>query len=360
MKNNQLAIVQRFYEEAITKLKRVAGYEIKQANIDIFISSGKMHGYWRRDINTIGLNQRLFDYFEEGAVKFVLWHEIAHQVVTQVFKTDGSEPPHGAFFQKACDVLGIDSKPCQTDDFLNNYMSGKTSPIIKRIEKLMDTSGRSEQEAQAFLNKASEIMIKHNLSMKDIVGTERLFLKRQVGENYNRFPTYLFSLGYLMEEFYGVKFIKSHARFYVNGVMKTTFHMELYGDPDKLDVAEYIYDNILRKADELYEDHKNDPSRSIGHRKLSKKAFYTGLIKGFKEKLAASNEVVIEKMNEEKGEIVKLDDPILTEQYHKDYRVKYGNSYGFSGSGYDQGYQSGQSMTIRSGMKGNNSQLALT
>jgi predicted SprT family Zn-dependent metalloprotease len=354
MKNQWISMIDKFYEEALVKIQKSTGQLLNKANIDIFVSVGRTNGYWSLERRMIGLNERLFKYHEQNAVKFVLWHEIAHQMVSEIYKYEGAES-HGEHFKRACLVLGIDDKACHSVDFLVGYKCGSTNPVMKKLEKLLDVSGRSEEEAQIFLNKANELMIKHNLNLNDILGRDRLFLKRQVGENYNRFPTYLFKLGKIMEDFYGVKYIKSYATIMKDigkGNIKTyTFHIELYGEPDKLDLAEYVYDNILRKAEELYEVYKNDENRYKSGRKLSKKAYFSGLLNGFYDKLKKSQVVVVKEMEKEKGELICLDDPVLTEYYDRAYSNKRSSYVGGGyGSGYGAGYGDGQGMSISSGV----------
>ena len=355
MKNQWLYQIDKYYDEAINVLiNHNSSYRLEKANIDIFVSSGRRNGYWNSSKRVIGLNENLFKYYEENGVKFVLWHEIAHQVVSEIFKYEGVNS-HGEHFKRACLILGINDKSCHDSEFLSNYKCGKSNPIMNKLEKLLDVSGRSEAEAQSFLNKANELMLKHNLTLNDIYGNNRLFLKRQVGGNYNRFPTYLFSLGSIMNDFYGVKYIKTYA--YVSEIgnklnRKITYHMELYGEPDKLDLAEYVYENILRKSDELYEFHKNDESREISsYRKLSKKAFYNGLFKGFRSKLEQSQKTVVEKLEEERGELIKLDDPLLKEYYESAYRVQQRNIASSRASGFNAGYSAGKGLVIQSVIK---------
>lgn len=372
MKGKWYNILDRLYDEANLKIKAVTGRTLEKANFDFFSSSTK-YGYWDKSLNKIGLNVVLFNYYEENAIKFVLFHEICHQVVSEIYNYHGSEH-HGHHFKVACDMLGIDNRACGSSDFLKEYKKGEKNPLITKLEKLLDVSGRSEEEAQLFLNKANELMIKYNLSLEDVLGTDRMFLKRQVGESYERFPTYLFWLGNMINSYYGVRYIKSFSKVHkmhlgksyskenVNSVKNYDYlyHIELYGEADKLDLAEYVYETILNKAEELYEDYKNDPNRVKGYRKLSKKAFFVGLFEGFESKLKLSQKKVVDDLEESSGELIRLDDPILDEYYNKAYsRARSGHVSGSSASGYEAGYKEGSNLSIRNGVKSSSSDRQL-
>lgn len=360
MKNKYLQTIQKLFWEAEELVQKRLNTHLVQPSFILFPDTGqRRNGFYRVGEGVIGLKESLFTHYEPGALKYVLWHEIAHQIVDQIFNVRDQVTPHGETFKRACDVLGIDSSATHTVDELNSYFkSGKESSIIGKIKKLMDVSGRSEEESQVFLNKANELLIRHNLSMKDISGSDNLYLDRPVGKSYKRFPSYLYTLGKILRDFYNVEYIRSYSQVYTGKLKssfktETTYHLELFGTPENLDLAEYIHDCVLANAEKFYQEFKNNPRRRKHEfAKISRAAFFTGVFQGFYNKLYESQKQVVKDIEVKENMLVSLDDPILKDNYRKHYpdRVSAQTS-AIRGAGYGSGFSKGSQMNISTPVK---------
>lgn len=363
MEHSQLMLINRLYAEASQIVLRRLHKRLEPAHLAIQDMSGTW-GLWNPSKRIIALSVKLVNYYETDAVRYVLFHEVAHQIVTEIFNFDCHGCPHGEHFKKACEILEIPNNVCSSHDFLAGFKSGHKSPIIEKVIKLMNTTGRTESEQKAFLAKAHTIMFKHNLSMVDIHGEESIYAKRSVGESYKRFPSYLFDVAGLVSEFYGVKYIRSY-HFVLDGINKNSrYHIEFFGTPEKLDVAEYIYNAILNNAEILYKDFKNSEDRAIGYRKISKKAFITGLVEGYKEKLKSTlkeSEYEYQRAHDfEDTALLKMDDPMLKERYNDAYSHRRSIGYqASSGSGREAGREAGRSLSINQAVKSSGRSLML-
>jgi hypothetical protein len=361
MNNAKLFNLTKLSNKAYELIFQRLHVKLEPANFSLADMNSKW-GTWNPEKRLITLSIKLINNYPENAIKFVLFHEIAHQVVSEVFKFHCDGISHGEHFQKACDVLEIPMKTCCSHDFLNEFEHGENSPILSKIQKLMDTTGRTEEETIAFMRKAQEIMMKHNLSLQDVIGKSKLYIKRAVGESYARFPTYIFSIAVLISKFYGVQYIRSYhyTTFGVDARSSTNYHIEFFGEPEKLDIAEYMYHAILNNGDYLYEEFKNNPEREIGCRKISKASFMEGLVAGFTAKMSKMKveaEAEIIKTHGYNG-ILKLNDPMLREAYESCYNNRKNVARVSSrGDGRSAGFNAGQNLSIHSGVKSNSMKL---
>ena len=110
-------------------------------------------------------------------------------------------------------------------------------PVVDKIRKIINKAhcaSATEKEAELFLQKAQELMVKYNLSQSELAARDRLFLRRPVGKLYRKMPSYIFAVCRLLEEHYFVCYIKNHVcRTEIrNGLEHAVYahYIELFGD----------------------------------------------------------------------------------------------------------------------------------
>ena len=323
-------------------------------------------GYWSPSDRVLAINVNLFRHYESGAVDHVLKHEVAHQIVSEIFDMDCYGVAHGEAFKRACLVVNVAHTTCASHELLAGFKGKSEDRIVNKIRKIMElaSDGNFEEEADTALMKAQELMARYNVSMQDVTGSEKVFVKRPFGDNYKSFPTWLFRIGNFLNDQYGVKCIQTWGPSYTSprGYCKNTKRLELYGEPDRLNIAEYVGHAIINQGTILYEAFKLDHQERMktdydyqlnnGYRKISKRAFMEGLIAGYSRKMNKNQRNVEAKIESEDGAIVPAyNEKLLGEMYGTAYgRTRTIRNASSGGGGRSAGDDAGSSLTISSGV----------
>jgi len=350
--------------------KKVAEHS-KILNPPIFCINDEMNTYfatWTPNNRHMTFSSNLLKNFEWGAVEHVMKHEVAHQIVSEIFNADCYGVAHGELWKIACNIVGIEPRRCEDPAFLASFKGIHQSPLVEKIKKLLikgNDKAVTKEESQLFLEKAQELMIRHNISLKQLSGEERVFVTRPVGNNYKKMPSWVWNLAYLVSEHYNVKYIQTY--------YGANRRIELFGEPSNLDIAEYVYHAILCQAELIYNnfirEHKIKMKTDVKYfeensratyfggryriaRKISKRAFITGLISGYSNKLNSSKKVVLDKIRAEDGCIIPTNDGLLKEMYDKHYSNKRNVSIYSSrnNNGFRSGREAGNNMKISQGL----------
>jgi len=370
-------------ESTFYKIQReVNNYSRKDLTTPTFdINPDTKHkwGSWNPSTRIMTFSAMLLRNYEWTAVEHVMRHEVAHQIVSEVFDMDCYGVAHGEAWKEACKIVNIEPVRCDSHAFLSGFKGSSSSPMVDKIRKIIvhaNDCAVTDAEAETFMRKAKELMLRHDIAMTDVMGSERLFVTRPFGPLFKRWGSYMWSLGDLLKEHYDIKHIRTWGP---NG----TKRLELFGEPDKLDIAEYVGHALLNQAELLYEAHKKEVSKEktkkrleakeqgYYHRsysKLSKAAFIKGVISGYSDKLDKNRQAAIEKVEvavaketaETEGRQYHEGDRTLVPAYNeKLLKEMYGDAYpnmqtlhtsGLRGQGYGSGRSKGSKLTLSKGV----------
>jgi hypothetical protein len=338
-------------------------------------------GSWNPSTRVMTFSLSLLRNYEWGAVEHVLRHELAHQIVSEIFGMDCYGVSHGELWGEACKIVDIAPVRCDSDLFLSSFKSPDgpdDSSMVDKVRKLLihaNDSGATEAEAESFMVKAKELMLRHDIKMQDISGNERLWVVRPIGPLFKRWPVYMWKLGKLLSRHYNVNCIQTYGP-------DGTHRLELFGEPSNLDIAEYVGHALLNQADYLYEKQKvvhkmardeMNATRSISStpiymRRLSKRAFIEGLLDGYSNKLTMSTKSAISRVGVEcakeravlgGSKYVEGDMAIVPVYNRKLLDEMYGNHYqrichsqysGSRGEGRSAGREAGLKLTLSKGV----------
>lgn len=332
-------------------------------------------GQWDASKRLIRLNKRLITEFEEGALAHVVKHEVAHQIVSEIFQMDGGCMSHGEFWKNACAMVGCDDRRCASVDFLSGFAhSGKGNPIISKIQKLLNKGNDSAvtmEESTLFLQKAQELLDQHQLSINMATGEVEnaiIFnIGRPSGLFYKRCPTWLHLLGELVQSHY-------HVNYFIHHTMHG-YCVMLYGEPQNLEVANYVLSAIIVQSrymfDIAYENHlermnndsdyfmqnsKNTWSEKKGEyirraKKFTYATFMYYLLTEYSRKLSANKKVDYNLANHN---ALILDRAAKREaEMFKKYSLRRsGMSASANGSSSSAGREAGRNLTINPGVRG--------
>ena len=331
-------------------------------------------GSWNPSTRLMTFSSKLFRNFELGAFEYVMRHEIAHQIVSEIFDMDAHGISHGEAWERACKLVNIIPKHCSSSTFLSQFKGNSKSDMVEKVSKLLihgNDSGCTEHEAEAFMSKAKELMLRHDIVMGESDQTDRVFIKRPFGLNYKRFPAWMWTLGRLLESNYNVKNIRTY--FYKDDVKH--LRLELFGEPSNLDIAEYVGHALMAQAEVLYDKFRKERAlevKTIRERdgknayigtKISKAAFMDGLLNGYSSTLRQSKKETLEKITAEDGQVIPMYDSNLLKELHgKAYsNMTFTNISGSCGAGRGAGMKAGKGMKLAKGVNSNgNRQRQLT
>jgi predicted SprT family Zn-dependent metalloprotease len=365
------------------EVSRNSGKHLNEPIFDINPNIKHKWASWSPDERHMVFSATLLRNFEWAAVEHVMRHEVAHMIVSEIFGIDCHGVSHGSAFERACKIVNIEPSRCESATFLSSFKGTESAPMVEKVRKIIikaNDDAATEEEAELFMRKARELMLRHDIEMQDVVGSEKVWVRRPFGPLFNRWPAYMWRLGDLLSEHYHIKHIRTYGP---NG----TKRLEIFGEPDKLDIAEYVGHALLNQAELLYDKYKKEVAaeraegirngsytpapNGWGKRKISKRAFMEGLIDGYSEKLRrdladAKRRVGEEVAQEEKGMAYEPGDCAMVPTYDRRLMEEmYGKEYpnlvthtcsGAYGMGRGSGRAAGSKLTLARGVnRGSNS-----
>ena len=215
-------------------------------------------------------------------VMSVLQHELAHQYCDEVLKVRG-ESAHGDTFRRVCEERGIDSRaggvPAPAD-------APEGDRVLDRIRKLLALAGSDNRnEAELAMQKAHELMLRHNVGLVDAPrgpSADGRYVVRQVGDPSRRGNRVEGAVLALLAELFFVKVILVPVWLPLLGKRGTAY--EISGTRPNVDMAEHVYSFLLATADRLWRENRGDARVRNGRDRLS---YQMGVIGGFRDKLLA-------------------------------------------------------------------------
>jgi hypothetical protein len=244
----------------------------------VIVVAGAAHrlGQWVRATRTLELQRRLAIESPWPQVLSVLEHEMAHQFVDEVLGVR-DETAHGATFRKVCEERGIDAR-AEGAPIARGGVEDKT---VDRIRKLLALAGSSNQhEAEIAMNKAHELMLRHNLEQ---LPHRHEFEIRHLGEPRRRANPVEAEIVALLSELFFVEAISIPVY-----VPRTGLHGRVYeiaGTLANVEMACHVHAFLLATAERLWQANRGDARVRNGRDRVP---YQTGVIRGFREKLLLS------------------------------------------------------------------------
>lgn len=235
-------------------------------------------GEWVPDDRSIGISREAALELPWLEVVEILKHEMVHQFVDEVL--GGEARPHGPLFVQACRARGID--PGATLQRREDaHAATPEDKVIARVRKLLALAESSNQhEAEAAASTAQRLILKFNLDLDARPPEDEHFTFAHVGTPTGRVQAHQRRLARLLL-----------AHFFVRGVWVKHYDphtdklgsvLEICGRPENVQMAEFVYDFVLRTVERLWSEHK----RCNGIRSnRDRRAFLAGAVAGFHGKL---------------------------------------------------------------------------
>ncbi len=296
-------------------------------------------GYWdglRREI-TLSAHHILRD--DWTAVLETLRHEMAHQYVHEVLEVL-DESAHGSAFRQACERLRCSPKAGEAHEDLKGKGPDKNLRVIQKLLSLAQSP--NENEAQAAVQKARRLLIKYNIDTVEL-DRERQFTWRILGPVKARHTSAELWIGAILSQFFFVELLWCQSYDATSDRRGTA--LQIYGTPDNLEMASYVYAYLTDLLPVLWETYREDRGLT-GNRERQR--YYAGVLEGFHSKLS-----------DQEAQMVQSEALVWKGDARLGAFFRYHNPHVITRSGggvrrtetYDDGVAEGRNVSIRRPMK---------
>jgi hypothetical protein len=255
------------------------------------LSHGKKQlGCWLPDRGTIRLSRSLILEHSWNTVLMVLKHEMAHQLCTELLGMRSSG--HGPEFRRACARLGVTPPYNRAGGDLAPTIPAPAADdrteagrkVIDRISKLLSLAASdNEHEAALAMQRATEIMHRHNLDMAALDDRQLSACCRvTINTGSRQIPGYRRAICAILRDFFYVQVICASQYDPRSDTSHKT--IELLGRAENVPVAEHCYHFLEQQLPALWEKNRH---RFQGNVRTARNSYYLGVLHGFAEKMAA-------------------------------------------------------------------------
>ena len=262
--------------------------------IEFFDSTNRL-GEWLEAEQTIRLNWRLILEQPWPVTLNVFKHEMAHQLCGH---WGHPEAGHGPLFEEAAKRLGVPSAyrraqsdtPSLLDDLeTEDAMLAEGRRFFAKVEKLLALArSTNEHEAALAMQKANELIVKHNLNLAESaegVMTERRYRRAVISRGRKCIHGWQRAIGLILRDFFYVRLVLANTYDPVLDERHKT--IELFGRPENVAVAEYCYHFLERELATLWQQRRKS---GLKGGLTGKNSYYLGVLNGFRQRLLATQQ----------------------------------------------------------------------
>ncbi|MBT3603775.1 MAG: DUF2786 domain-containing protein [Candidatus Latescibacteria bacterium] len=243
-------------------------------------------GHWQSEQRILTISDVHIAHDSWLAVMDTLRHEMAHQYVDEVQRIH-SESPHGKSFRLACEKLRCHPQARAREEDLADEAT-EDDRILRLLQKVLSLANSpNENEAQAAMQKAHQLLMKYNIDLVAL-DQQRRFEMRTLGEVKGRHTSAELWLGSLLGRFFFVEVLWGQSYEVHRDQLGTV--MQVYGTPENLDMAVYVYDYLMRVLDDLWQTYRTEKQVASNR---ERQRYFAGVLAGFYQKLE-SQELVME------------------------------------------------------------------
>jgi len=322
------------------------------------------HGYYSHLTGTITLAASVFRR-PWDVVDQLIRHELAHAVSHHLYGPNF--PAHGEQFAACCRKVGLMNpvwhrsrgEMARDLDLLCDCPAGVKAERsqLDRVKKLlaMADSGRSsENEAKIALQKANELIRRHNIDLLagESDGNGRQYAHRTIDLGTKRVPFFQKMIWSILRDHFFVQTCTE--KIYAAETDEYRTGITFIGDQDSLETALFIFSFLHRECEILFNRRKTALQGG-------KNQYLAGLMIGFKEKLDTEEKERIAKARAEKANgfdtmtdaLVIASDPGVNAYFAARFPKtrKSGKSCIKATSALHQGKQDGRKIVLRHGIK---------
>lgn len=250
----------------------------------------KRLGCWSAADRILSLSHFLIAAHPWSLTVQVLKHEMAHQIVSEIYRHD--DTGHGPLFQKACALLGLEPPFTRASADLSEGLEALPAAsatteqgrqIIDKVRKLLSLGGSdNEHEAALAVQRAGELLARYRLDF-DALAEDQGLIHRTINTGQQTLPIHRKSICTLLETCFAVRVICASQYQPMADVSFKT--IELLGREEQVAIAEHCYHFLENRLQTLWAKNRRG---FAGNSRIVKKSYYLGLLAGFRETLQRS------------------------------------------------------------------------
>jgi len=252
----------------------------------IEVNDSKSHwGDWDASLRTMRLSANLIMEYSWDVVINILKHEMAHQIVTEIYHSvDG----HGDLFQRACRTINVPEAfrgaggdiPRKLQDFRDDNTDSDRGRILEKVRKLLSLAqSNNEHEAFHAMKKANELIEKYNIER--IEGNrDAQYAHAVINHKKKRIENYQRRICLILQDYFFTEIIYSYLYDAIN--RETYRTIEILGTRENVLIAEYVYYFLLNQLEILWKAYKGKKNNRNAR---NKRSYRLGVIEGFRDKL---------------------------------------------------------------------------
>ena len=261
-------------------------YKVRLSKPIIEISNSQMEwGSWDSDFRTMKVSAKLIRGHSWDVTVNVFKHEMAHQIVTDLFsRSDG----HGDLFQRACKMIGVPKEfrgskgdiPRKLVDFRDQAIDSTNGRMLEKVGKLLSLAqSKNENEAFLAMKKANELIEKYNIDRIE-QDKDSKYVYAIISHKKKRIENYQRRICLILREHFFVEVV--YSSLYDASDCQTYRAIELLGTAENVLMAEYVYYFLLNQLGVLWKVHQ---FRKGDRGSKNKRSYWLGVLKGFSDKL---------------------------------------------------------------------------
>ncbi|MFC1552916.1 SprT-like domain-containing protein, partial [Candidatus Latescibacterota bacterium] len=217
--------------------------DLSKPIIEIF-NNQKNLGQWISKFKTIKIDLTLIQDYSWDVVINILKHEMAHQIVHEIFNCDDK---HGEVFIKACSMIGVPEEfrsasgdiHYSVKKIVEKRFDSDNAKMLEKVRKLLSLA-KSPNENEAFLamKKAHELIEKHNIKQIEQNDGSR-YVYEIITHKKKRIESSQRRICSILLDFYFVDIVYSYLFDPVS--CQTYKTIEILGSPENVKIAQHVY-----------------------------------------------------------------------------------------------------------------------
>jgi predicted SprT family Zn-dependent metalloprotease len=298
-------------------------------------------GRWTATTRTLGISIEHLQSATWLELEQTLRHEMAHQVVSELFDSGGA-PPHGRLFRRACRMVGLTE-----NEEIETAPAPETKRAMRRIQKLMNLStSPNEHEARAAMAAANRMLLEHNLEQQDSESTPP-FVYRWIGDPSGRITLVRKLMARILQDHFFVQCLWVHTTQPTTG--KRVRMLEIMGRRHNVTLAEFVHQYLARTLNQLWRAYRKEKAKTRVRGRGNE--YRVGVLMGFDEHLDSEKQ-----MCQSQG-LIWTGDPALHEFVSQRYprRRSIRSSYYRVGEAHHDGRVHGRDIRIPGALESNKS-----
>lgn len=241
-------------------------------------------GVWDAHARLISISEQLILNHNWETVIGILKHEMAHQIVCDIFNSNDA---HGDLFLKACKMIAVPSLFCKASVSLeDSLVAGKEEnyerddeAVLRKIEKLLSLAqSANEHEALLAMEKVQEMYEKYHIQ-KILENEKSEYFSLVFNFKKKKIPATHSLASHILQQHFFVKAIFSEL--YDSALDETHKIIEVFGTRYNVLMAEYVFLFLIERIELLWKDYQKE--HSLGAR--YKISYQQGVLEGFLKKL---------------------------------------------------------------------------